>query len=228
MSTATKKHSHQSGVIIYLNIMKLGPWRFGTHKATVAASQLVPALDRVREMREHSAWEPARSPNTIQQRSDRVSAVREHIKISPLAGEHGLDVPQETRPNPWLQASRPFLYGTLAVLYAIALALYVGVGVKPESTKAKVNIERSTIGVPLRESYPHATLTDNQAQQFARSALRSTGLDLSDWRVAQLWRMSDREITVLFRHDQDYFQVVEITVKLEPEEKRIVCTIYPN
>ena len=208
--------------------MKLGPWRFGTHKATAPASQFVPALDRVREMREHSVWEPATSPNTIQQRSDRVAAAREHIKIPPLAGEHGLDVPQERRPNPWLQASRPFLYGTLAVLSAIALALYVGVGVKPESTKAKVNIERSTIGVPLPESYPHATLTESQAQQFARSALRSAGTVLGDWQVAQLWRMSDYEITVLFRHNDDYFQVVEITVKLEPEEKRIVCTIYPN
>jgi len=77
--------------------MKLGHWRSRPQQAEPAASQLVPALDRVREMREHSAWEPLTRPSTIQERMERVSSARRQIRIPPLAGErdaHGLEYPR--------------------------------------------------------------------------------------------------------------------------------------
>jgi len=68
--------------------MKLGHWHSRPHQAEPTASQLVPALDRVREMREHSAWEPLTSQSNIQGRAERVSTVRQQITIPPLASQH--------------------------------------------------------------------------------------------------------------------------------------------
>lgn len=67
--------------------MKLGQWRSQAQQAEPTASQLVPALDRVREMREHSAWEPLTSASNIQERAERVSKTRRQITVPPLAGE---------------------------------------------------------------------------------------------------------------------------------------------
>jgi hypothetical protein len=218
--------------------MKLGTWRFGKHKAT-PASHFVSVLDRVREMREHSAWEPATSPNTIQQRSDRVAVAREHITIPPLAGEHGVETFNRGKRSPWLESYRPFLYGVLASAIVFALMLHLPPRAKP-ARFVKINIETSTIAFPLPDSYPYASLTDNQAENFARKALRSTGLDSSAWWVdinpengLQLRRIrsygGNFEGIIVFRHRRDFSfsESVRVNVKLEFEEKRIVCTIDP-
>jgi hypothetical protein len=209
--------------------MKMGSWRFGTHKASAPASELVPALDRVREMREHSEWQPVTPPDTIQQRSDRVAAAREHITIPPLAGEHGTNALDPRQLNPWLESFRPFLYGSLALILVFALALYI----EPKPPRlVTINIAVSTIGFRLPEYYPYASLTDNQAEYFARRALRSIGLNSSDWSVdnypTQLRRAGAFEGTVVFRYKHDPSELVRVTVNLESEEKRIVCTIYPH
>jgi hypothetical protein len=209
--------------------MKLGSWRLGTHKATAAASQLVPALDRVREMREHSEWEPVTPPDTIQQRSDRVTAAREHITIPPLAGEHGTDAPDRREPSIWLESFRPFLYGTLALSLVFALVLCN----EPEPREfVNINIESSAVGFPLPEAPFYASLTENLAHQFACKALKSMGVNSRDWwtdvHPMDLRRVSDYEGTVVFRHNRDFFEVVKVTVKLEREEYRIVCTVDPQ
>src|SRR5205809_7621027 len=67
--------------------MKLRHWRSQAQQAEPTASQLVPALERVREMREHSAWEPLTSANTSRERAERVSKTRRQITVPPLAGE---------------------------------------------------------------------------------------------------------------------------------------------
>src|SRR4051812_734568 len=67
--------------------MKLGHWRSRPQQAEPTVSQLVPALNRVREMREHSAWEPLTPSSSIQERAERVSTVKRHITLPPLAGE---------------------------------------------------------------------------------------------------------------------------------------------
>ncbi|HTD88277.1 MAG TPA: hypothetical protein VK850_17015, partial [Candidatus Binatia bacterium] len=53
---------------------------------TVAAP-FVPALERVREMRDDARWEPLCGANQIQKQADRVSQIREQVTIPHLATE---------------------------------------------------------------------------------------------------------------------------------------------
>ena len=91
--------------------MKLGHWRSRPQQAEPTASQLVPALDRVREMREHSTWEPLTAASNIRERAERVSGIRQHVRIPKLADEREPGQGLELSPTIWLReaVTAPFI-----------------------------------------------------------------------------------------------------------------------
>ncbi|HKQ40005.1 MAG TPA: hypothetical protein VJ063_18145 [Verrucomicrobiae bacterium] len=89
--------------------------------ATVAAP-FSPALERVREMRQDAHWEPITAPNQIHERADRISQVREHVKIPRLTTEREIGIPGLHPFREWLFLRGPVIVG-IAVLLTILLVL---------------------------------------------------------------------------------------------------------
>ena len=102
--------------------MKLGHWRSQAQQAEPTASQLVPALDRVREMREHSAWEPLASANNIRERAEHISHIRQQITIPHLANERENREWLELAPKAWLHDIFP---ATVIVLAGVIVSVLV-------------------------------------------------------------------------------------------------------
>lgn len=193
----------------------LNPGHIWRRKHESVPSPVVPALNRVREMREHADWPSLSSTESIQQRAERVADTREHIKIPAL----GTD--RDTRPRPerrlWLRdLLRPLFYGGV-VLWAIVLAGYL----LPEPPK-EVAPTASTAVFQLRESYPG--LTESLAERFARRGLAGTGFDQSDWLPTQ-FDVTDHGATIFFRNKYDQRSVMRVTVQLDAGGKRITCTV---
>jgi len=216
--------------------MKLGHWRSRPQQAEPAASQLVPALDRVREMREHSGWEPLTRPSTIQERADHVANVRKRVTIPPLAGERGGDYQKTHSIAPWLLDSlRPIFYGSSAML-ALILSLYV---FTPEHRPSAPPppIEGTTIAFQLPEISSYAGLTEVQATLSAQRALRCVTARVGDWSLESKWqsdgevyfrRTNNYEGTIIFRHSIYSSDIVRVRLKLDPDEKVIVCAVEPQ
>lgn len=198
-------------------------WR---RKRGPTASHFVPALDRVREMRDHTAWESATPPGVIAQRAERVSAAREQVKIPPLGKASESHESADVSLRIWLrEAFKPWV----VVLVGFTIVLVVANFLPPRDVIPQSRgVEFSTIAYPLEDSLSSARLTDAQADRFARRALRSTGVDLSNWIVESVPRIGSNEGAILFRRTLYRSQIVLVTIKLDPDNKLILCTIEPK
>jgi len=198
------------------------------------------ALDRVREIREHADWQPLADPATIHERGDRVAEKRREITIPPLAHERETRS-ERIRSSLYLQDTfRSILYGTGLVVGTIALVSLIPFREsKPVAPPPPPNIQRSTVAFLLADFPQYASLTEVQASEFAQKALTSAGLDWSAWRgvsdkkadtVPELYlqRVSDYEVTFHFRHFEWSYAELHVRVKLDPEDKYILCTITPK
>ena len=194
-------------------IQSLQIWR---RKPIAASSHFGPTLGRVREMREHSDWEPLTDPSNIRQRADRLAETREHIKIPPLADQR--ETPKSTAQC--LRTAmfwRPVVYPILCFV-AFSVALFV-ILLKP----SKPEIRKSAI---VFSDVAHTNLSYAVAERFARRALGSAGLEASEW--SRLEHYNYENLTIItFGHVDERFTSVSVVVKLEPGEG-IVCTINPE
>src|SRR5687767_13031905 len=136
-------------------MMRLGQlWR---RKRKTPSAQFVATLERVREMREHSAWKPLTRDASIEQRAERVTKQREQLTIPRLASDREAPVAPETLRDAWLRDSiRSLFYGCVAILLVGAAALYIlsksdlsG----PEAGPTPSDIQGAAIGFDLSESY---------------------------------------------------------------------------
>ena len=96
----------------------------GRRKSPVTTSALNSPLERVRDMRGHSDWEPLTNPSNIQERADRVSRAREQIAIPPLACERKTEMERLYASRLWwMHFVWPLVIGIAAFLAALLAAL---------------------------------------------------------------------------------------------------------
>ena len=196
---------------------------------------LTSALDRVREIREHTDWEPLTDSHTIHERAERVTHARKQITIPPLAHESESAEPRPAHSFFLQDSARAIFYGTALVVAGMCI-LYL----LPEPQPAELpfpNVEQSTVAFLMPDSPEYASLTASQSQEFAQKALRTAGLDLNAWWASDrqintgpemyLHRISNYEATMRFRHVQTS-DAIDVTVKLDPEDKYVLCTIEPK
>ena len=186
-------------------------------ESPVAASALGSPLERVRDLRGHSDWEPLTNPSNIRERADRVAEARQRIEIPPLAHQRET-TEAESRFFHTAEFWRPMLY-TIAGFSILVLAAYVSdlkFSTHPEVRQASVVLPSSGI----------TNLTESRAEGFARLALESAGLERHDWIKLACYTNEDA-IVVTFRHWDERFTILRVTVKLEPDS-RIVCTVNPQ
>ena len=101
--------------------MKLGHWLSRRPQAEPVVSQFVPALDRVREMREGAAWEPLTTPGNIRERAERVTTLRRRITIPHLASERERREWLKLSPRAWLHDVLPAPVLVIAGVFVIVL-----------------------------------------------------------------------------------------------------------
>jgi hypothetical protein len=186
-------------------------------KAGESSSHVLSTLERIRDMREHSQWEPLTQPATVRERTDRLAETREHIKVPPLANER----------EPW-KALQPYFKSPeflrsvlypIVVFLGVALALYA---FGPEFT-IKSQIRQASFVYP---GMAYSNLTESDAERIARRSLASTGLDSSQWHKL-LCDTDGGAMVIYFRYEDDRSTIVRVKVQLEPGE-RILCTIEPR
>ena len=191
---------------------------FWQRKQTESASQFVSTLEKVRDMREHSGWEPLTSSSSIQQRADRLAEAKAHIEIPLLGAER--ETREEPKPRFWMsEFMRPTLY-SVAAFIAVGIGLYVFV---PEHVTNN-RVRQASVVLP---SLSHTNLTPSGAERFARRALVSAGLEPSEWHQ-QARYTNNAQTVITFHHTDDRFTLISVTVKFEPDNQRIVCTISPQ
>jgi len=200
------------------------------------------ALDRVREIREHADWQPLTDPATIHERGDRVAAKRREITIPLLAHERETRR-ERIRSSLYLQDTfRSILYGTALVVGTIALVSLIPMRdskpVAPTPPPPPSNIQPCSVAFLLPDSVFYGSLPTQQAQEFALDALRVAGLSKDvAWVLEKkgysdpepyLTRVSRYEGITCFRASGYRFVVIEVTVKLDPQDNYILCTIVPK
>jgi hypothetical protein len=187
-------------------------------KPDQSVSHFASTIERIRDMRGHSQWEPLTPPSSIHQRADRVAEAREHIKVPPLANEretgktHGKYFKSE-------EFLRPVVYPVAVFLGVVALAVYV---FRPEG-KIESQLRQASFVFPGVTS---ADLTESDAERFARRSLASSGFDSSEW-LNVTSHITNGATIITFRHQDERSTIVRVKVQLEPGE-RILCSIEPR
>lgn len=206
-------------------MIKLGHiWRRKGKPAV--ASHFNPALTRVREMREHSAWPPATDPDTIHQRAERVKEAREHVLIKPHSDAPAcIRLPNAARRRAWIGELFLPLVGALITVSVIAVVWVL----LPEGWEADHQPMRASIQTVFAVD-GYTNLTDSVADKFARQAFQTSGYDLDYWTVLRLGYAPDLYLQRLSQNEgMIFFQrgdaMISVNIKLDPGGKQIICTI---
>ena len=185
-------------------------WR---RKPATSASQFESTLERVRDIREQSAWESATNPSSIQQRADRLAEARAHIKIPPLGSE------RHTR-----ELARPDFLRWIIFSIGGVMALGLAFSIATSERTTKERIRRASIVFPAGA---HTNMTERVADRFARRALALAEMDSSEWYQTRRYT-KDGHVIMTFQYPHHPSTVLKVTVRLEPHNQRIVCTIGPQ
>lgn len=186
-------------------------------RMVVPPSAFTLPLERVREIREHTDWQPFTPPSTIQERADRLTRTRQQIQIPPLAHERETHE-AETRYFRTAGFWRPILY-SIAGFTMLALAIYL---CGPEPSK-HTDVRQASIIFPAGA---YTNLTESVAERFARRALVSASNQSEEWRLLSSCPTENGAL-FLFRHMEDRFGALTVRVSLEASNGRIVCTVDP-
>ena len=205
-------------------------------RAEIADPGFSSALDRVRDIREHADWPPIVDQATIHQRAARVADVRRHVAIPSPPPPCEYESPPDEPPSQPLRTR--IIWGIFAGLVCVVLVRCLALWLPelPEFRPVVPKVQAATIGFLLPDSVQYGSLTAQEAQVYAHMALRASGLNPREWYLSQnsytgaepfLRRVSYYEGTLRYAHSETTWEV-NVTVKLDPEDKYVLCTIEPR